>query len=154
MHKTRRHPDLTYPWMFWLFLLAILIGYNIACHFWGNEIRSSIEESQRIVIRSVLYAFTIILFPVVKLIRHILLTLNQTMPGPSPAKNRYFWTVAISLGLSQSTSLFGFLMFVLGDDYNTLYIFSLLGMLGLYLNMPKFTEYLAVTNALSSRKNQ
>jgi hypothetical protein len=39
-------------------------------------------------------------------------------------------------------------MFILGDGFNTLYIFSVLAVLGIYLHMPKINEYLAIKAAL------
>jgi hypothetical protein len=50
-------------------------------------------------------------------------------------------------------AVFGFVMFILGDDFNTLYIFSVLGALGLFLHRPKIEELAAIDQALSA-KNQ
>ena len=149
MPQTHTHADLIPHWLTSLALLIVLITYNIVCHVWGNEIQINLEESQRILFRSILYGITIILFPLVKLLRHILLRLNQTMPGDKPARQRYFFTVSITLVLIETVGSFGFLMFILGDGFNTLYIFSILAGLGIFLHMPKLPEYLAICQALS-----
>jgi len=148
--QSNTHADLLPHWLLSIALLALLISYNIVCHVWGSEIRINLDESQRILIRSILYAVTIILFPLIKLLRHILLRLNQTMPGNKPARQRYFLTVAITLSLIETVGAFGLLMFILGDGFNTLYIFSALAALGIFLNKPKLNEYLAIREALST----
>lgn len=147
------HADLVPHWLISAAFLALLIAYNIVCHVWGNEIRINLDESQRILIRSVLYGVTIILFPLINLLRHILLRLNQTMPGDKPARQRYLLTVALTLSLIETVGAFGFLMFVLGDDFNTLTIFSLLAALGIFLHKPKLDEYLAISQALNSENS-
>jgi len=109
-----------------------------------------LDEADRVLIRSILYGLAIVLFPFVNLLRYILLRLNQTMPGDKPAKQRYLTTVSVCVGLIEVVGAFGFLMFVLGDDYNTLTIFSLLAVLGLFLQRPKLHEYLAISQALNA----
>jgi hypothetical protein len=147
-----RQADLTQHWLLSGVFLLLLITLNVICLFYGNEISMHLDEAQRIPIRSILYGISIILFPVTKLLRHVMLKLNQTMPGDKPAKQRYFFTVAICFFFIEIVGGFGFIMFVLGDNFNTLYIFSGLAVLGIYLHMPKYNEYLAICEALH-RKN-
>lgn len=147
------HADLVPHWLVCAALSALLIGYNIVCHVWGDQIRINLDEPQRILIRSILYGAAIILFPLTKLLRHILLRLNQTMPGEKPARQRYFLTVTVSLSLVEMVGVFGFLMFMLGDDFNTLYIFTTLGALGIFLHKPKLDEYLAISEALNRQNS-
>lgn len=144
------HADLVPHWLVCAALLSLLIAYNIVCHVWGSEIRINLDEPQRILIRTILYGVTIALFPLTNLLRHILLRLNQTMPGDKPARQRYLLTVVITMALIETVGIFGFLMFVLGDDFNTLYIFSVLAALGIFLHKPDLDEYLAISQALNS----
>jgi hypothetical protein len=132
-------------------LFLLIVAYLLVCHLWGAEIRIKFDESARVTIRSALYTITIMLFPLVKLLRYILIRLNQTMPGDSSAGRRYFYTVSITLLLIETVGGFGFLMFILGDGFNTLYIFSVLAVLGIYLYMPKINEYLAIKAALTEK---
>ncbi len=147
------HADLVPHWLVCAALLALVIGYNIVCHVWGSELRINLDEPHRVLIRSILYGVAIILFPLAKLARHILIRLNQTMPGETPPKRRYFLTVTITLSLVEMVGVFGFLMFMLGDDFNTLYIFSLLALLGIFLHKPNLDEYLAISEALNSQNS-
>lgn len=140
-------------WLVVGLLLALLIAYNVVCHVWGTELRINLDEGQREIIRSVFYGVAIILFPLTNLLRFILVRLNQTMPGDKSAKQRYFFTTTVALLLIEIVAVFGFVMFILGDDFNTLYIFSVLGALGLFLHRPKIEELAAIDYALSA-KNQ
>ena len=68
------------------------------------------------------------------------------------AKKRYLVTVIVSLSLIESVGIFGFVMFILGDNYNTLYIFSGLCALGMFLYRPKLDEYIKIVEALTAQK--
>lgn len=133
-------------------MFCLIIATNIICHLWGEQIQINWEASDRMQLKSILYTVTVFLFPLVNLIRYILIRLNQTMPGDKSAKQRYFETILCCIALIEIVGLFGLLMYVLGEDYSTLYIFSILAILGLYLHMPKLNEYQTISNALDQQK--
>ena len=138
----------------WFVLCAVslaLIIYNIVCHVFVEEIQIGWPENERVVIRSIFYIVAIILFPLTNLLKHVLIRLNQTMPGDRNASRRYLTTVVVSLAMIEMVPVFGIIMFVLGDDFNTLYIFSLLGALGVFLHRPKQEEYDSIERALRSK---
>jgi hypothetical protein len=147
----QNHPNLLPHWLVCAAMLLLLIAYNLVCHLYPAQIRAEIDESQRLVLRNVLYALAIIAFPLTNLMRHILLRLNQTMPGKKTAAQRYLLTVAITQSMIASISVFGPIMFVVGDDYNTLYIYSVLGLLGIFLYRPKADEHDAIAQALAAK---
>jgi preprotein translocase subunit Sss1 len=70
------------------------------------------------------------------------------------AKKRYLVTVIVSMLLIESVGIFGFVMFILGDSFNTLYIFSGLSALGMFLYRPKLDEYVKIVEALTLQKNE
>ncbi len=140
--------DLTLHWVIVGLMICLLIAYNIICHIISSEIQINIDEDQRIFIRTIFYIITIVLFPVLSLLRHILLRLNQTMPGDKSAKNRYLLTILVTMVFIEIISLFGLIMFILGDQYNTLYIFSVLGALGIFLHRPRQEEYKEIIESL------
>ncbi|OAH99120.1 hypothetical protein A1353_21125 [Methylomonas methanica] len=141
--------DLRPHWLVCAAMLLTVLGYNLVCHLWADELQIGIDEAKRVLIRSVLYGLAILLFPFTKLLRHILLRLNQTMPGPKTAKQRYLSTIIVTQLLIELVSSFGFAMFILGDGFNTLYIFSVMGVLGIFLHKPNPSEYLTIAAALS-----
>ena len=61
-------------------------------------------------------------------------------------------TVIVSMSLIESVGIFGFVTFVLGDNFNTLYIFSGLSTLGMFLYRPKLDEYTMIIEALTAQK--
>jgi preprotein translocase subunit Sss1 len=146
--------DLIIPWVVTGMMFFMLLSYIVACHLMADQLQQHWLEDQRVLIRTTFYVIAIVLFPVTNLIRHIQLRLNETMPGATPAKRRYLFTVIVSMVLIESVGVLGFVMFLLGDDYNTLYIFNGLSMLGLFLYRPKSNEYSKVIKALAAQKNE
>jgi Na+/phosphate symporter len=144
MTEKKHKSELTLHWMIAGMMLSLLIIYNIICHIKGAEIQLNLAEEQRVFIRTVFYVAAIALFPFSTLLRHILLRLNHTMPGDSPAKNRYLITTIVTLTSIEIVGVFGFIMFILGDGYNTLYIFTVLGALGVFLHRPREQEYIEI----------
>jgi len=141
-----------YPhWLVVGMMVLSLLAYLFVCFQFGHELQEPLPEEQRIVIRTIFYAIAIVTLPITNLIRHIQLRLNQTMPGNKSAKSRYLLTVIVSMALVESVGVLGFVMFMLGDDFNTLYIFLGLSALGLYLYRPKEDEYFQVVEALAER---
>ena len=140
--------DLNPHWIVTIAIALSVVAYVAVCHLFGAEIQADIGESQRVLIRTVLYALAIVIFPVTSLLRYISLRLNQTMPGDKPAKNRYLVTIIVTQAMIETVALFGLVMFVLGDDFNTLYIFSSMAGLGVFLHRPKMDEYLGIVEVL------
>ena len=149
--------DLFLPWLIQGVMLASLVVYIIVCIALGDQIQHPLPEAQRVLIRTILYVVAIVTFPMTNLLRHIQLRLNQTMPFSSiapegEAKKRYLVTVIVSMSLIESVGIFGFVMFVLGDNFNTLYIFTGLSALGLFLYRPKVHEYTGIVEALTAQQ--
>jgi len=149
--------DLIMPWLIQGVMLAMLAAYIIVCITFGDQIQQPLPEAERVLTRTILYVVAIVTFPMTNLIRHIQLRLNQTMPyshsAPGiEAKKRYLVTVIVSMSLIESVGIFGFVMFILGDNFNTLYIFSGLSVLGIFLYRPKVDEYTRIIEALSAQK--
>jgi len=144
--------DLNLPWLILAAMVLMLAGMVLACEFAAEQIRPVAAAEQPVLIRSILYGVAIVTFPITNLLRYIMVRLNQTMPGDTPARSRYLMTVLVSLSLAESPGIFGFVLFVLGDDYNTLYIFSLLSLLAMYLYRPKPDEYQSIVDALDQQR--
>lgn len=146
----QHQPKLWPHWLVCLTMLLLIVAYNLICHLYPEAIRSEIDETRRVTIRTVLYALAVMSFPLANLFRHIFLRLNQTMPGPASPARRYFITVLVTQSMLAGVTLFGPIMFTLGDDFNTLYIYSILGVLGVILHQPKIGEYWSIVEALDN----
>lgn len=153
--------DLIMPWLIVGMMLAMLAVYIVICHTLGEQLQQPLPENQRVLIRTVFYVLAIVTFPITNLIRHIQLRLNQTMPCPqtsqgplNTAKSRYLVTVIVSMSLIEVVGIFGLIMFMLGDGFNTLYIFTGLSALGLFLYRPKTDEYSEIIDAIAAQTHE
>ncbi|HEY8159917.1 MAG TPA: hypothetical protein VIF10_14560 [Methylobacter sp.] len=154
-------PDLILPWAIAGIMLATLAAYLIACHTLGEQLQQPLPEDRRMMLRTIFYVIAIVTFPLTNLIRHVQLRLNQTMPISSAvhdvasvAKSRYLVTVIVSMALVEVVGVFGLVMFMLGDGFNTLYIFTGLSALGLFLYRPKADEYFEIIDAISAQNHE
>ncbi|MGJ0489771.1 hypothetical protein [Methylobacter sp.] len=154
VEREQSKSDLILPWIVVVMMLVMLVAYVVMCHLFGEQLQQPLPQNQRELIRTILYAIAIVTFPLTNLIRHIQLRLNQTMPGDTPSKSRYLLTVTVSMVLIESVGIFGFIMFILGDDFNTLYIFTGLSALGMFLYRPKPDEYYGIIEARNARKHE
>ncbi|MCX7084806.1 MAG: hypothetical protein NTY69_04620 [Methylococcales bacterium] len=148
--------DLTQLWIIQGLLLTTLLISTFFCLSNAEEIKQVLENDPRELIRTIFYVISIITFPITNLIRYIQLRLNQTMPFSDGntrfiAKKRYQLTVIVSMLLVMSMGAYGVLMFIWGDKQNTLFIFSGLSALGLFLYRPKLPELEALNEALYSK---
>ena len=131
--------------------LMSLIALVAICHIYADKIQIGLDEQQRIVIRTVLYIVAIMTFPLMKFIRHVLLRLNHTMSSDKSPKSRYMLTIVVSMLVAESIGIYGFVMYILGDSYNTLYIFIMLSALAMFLYKPDQQEYKALVESLEAK---
>lgn len=151
--------NLILPWVIVGVMLTSLAAYIIICHSLGEQLQQPLPETQRVLLRTIFYAVAIVTFPLTNLIRHIQLRLNQTMPRSRPdyqndAKRRYLTTIIVSMSLVEVVGVFGLVMFMLGDGFNTLYIFTGLSALGLFLYRPKADEYSEIIEAIAAQNDE
>lgn len=134
--------------------LLSLIALVVTCHFYKDKIQINIDQQQREIIRTVLYVVAITTFPLMKFMRHVLLRLSLKASGNSTAKSRYLLTIIVSMAVAESIGMYGFIMYVLGDSFNTLYIFVGLSALAMYLYKPKVDEYQALIESIDAYQEQ
>ncbi|PPD44338.1 MAG: hypothetical protein CTY16_11890 [Methylobacter sp.] len=152
--------DLGLPWLIVVMAAVVLAAIVLVCQILGADLQQQpFPEATREWIRTVLYGIGIVAFPFTNLLRHVQLRLNQTMPIGNVAygkvaKKRYLQTVVVSVSLIQSPGLYGLIMFLLGDPFNTLIIFTLMSALGLYLYRPKLDEYERLMVALANQNHE
>ncbi len=121
------------------------IIYILLSHGFQQELQQiSMTAKQLELLRGIFYFIAIISFPLTNLIRHIQLRINQTVPSNKPMNKRYLMTVIVSQVIMAFIGLLGFVMFIFGDHFNTLYIFSSLAFLGFFLHRPKQNEFLTL----------
>lgn len=151
--------DLMLHWIIAGVMLTMLAAYIVICHTLGKQLQQPLPEAQRVLIRTVFYVIAIVTFPLTNLIRHIQLRLNQTMPCSaatprSIAKSRYLMTVIVSMSLVEVIGIFGLIMFMFGDGFNTLHILTGLSALGMFLYRPKADEYYEIIEAIAAQNHE
>lgn len=144
--------ELLLPGVIRAIALISLISLVIICQVYSDTLQIGMDEQQRVVIRSILYAVAITSFPLMKFVRHVLLRLNLKAQGNSSPKSRYLLTIIISMAIAASIGIYGFVMYVLGDSYNTLYIFIGLSALAMFLYRPKIEEYQQLIENIEAQK--
>jgi hypothetical protein len=149
-NRWRPYPPLLRAWLLMAALMILQGIYIGVCHYFKADLPQLWATETLIVLRSSLYAAVIVLFPLTNLLRHLQLRLNQTMPSPKTAAERYSSTVMVSQGLIAMVGVCGLVLYFGGDTVNSLYIFSGLAYLGYGLHRPKWTEYQAIVEALNS----
>jgi hypothetical protein len=132
----------------WSSTLATLVVYLTIGHFWGEFARvSALSEATIIVLRTVAYLIALATFPLMGLLRRKMVTIAprqrrqtaQTVIRVTDAA-RYTRTVALSLVLAESMSLWGVVLFILGDNSQTLDLFCGMSALAMVLYRPKASE--------------
>lgn len=132
--------------------LISLMGLLVICHIYAEKIQLGLVEQQRVIIRTVLYVVAIMTFPLMKFIRHVMLRLNQRKNSNRSVKSRYRLTIIVSMLVAESIGLYGLIMYVLGDSYNTLYIFIMMSALAMFLYKPNLQEYKGLLENLSEQE--
>lgn len=132
--------------------LMSLMALVAVCHVYADKIQIGLDEQQRIGIRSILYGVAILTFPVMKFVRHVMLRLNRRMRREKTPKFRYMLTIIVSMLVAESIGIYGFAMYVLGDGYNTLYIFVMLSALAMFLYKPNLQEYKMLVESLEEEQ--
>jgi len=144
--------DLKQPWIVVIVMVLMLLTSLIACHSFLAKYQLHLPQDQRELLRTIFYVVAIITLPMTNLLRHIQLRLNQTMPGNKSAKSRYLVTVLVSMASVEMIGAFGLVMFLLGDGFNTLYIFTIVAALGIFLYRPKMVEYEQIIEKLANQR--
>ena len=158
MYDNLEH-DLRIHRLIFFLMAGMLIIYLSISLIMGKELQQPLDETTRVQIRTAFYIVAILLFPLTNLIRYIQLKLNQTMPLTLinyrlEAKKRYLLTVIVSACSIESLGVLGFVLFMLGDDTNNLFILTGLSAIGLFLYRPKLEEYATIVELLDHKSNE
>lgn len=146
-HHTRQTQIRT-AWLIWASMLSMLAVYILIARFCGSQIRGLIDLSEYIIpLRTVFYLVALATFPFINLLR------QKMARYPSQRRwhhdrhiqtaryHRYYLTiVTLSLSLAESIGAWGFVLFILGDDLQTLYLFCGMSALAIVLYRPKADE--------------
>lgn len=139
-------------WIIWAAIFGSLFVYIFICHQFGADIRQNINQNSFVpLLRNILYGVAIITLFLIHILRKLMIagkfggfqsaSLKPGMQSNQPSfLARYTVTLIISLALSESIGIYGLLLFLLGEDFQTLYTFTGISALAMYFYRPKREE--------------
>ena len=140
-------------WLVWLAMLGSLFIYIIVCHVLGDQIRGNIRPDFSIgLLKKILYGIAVAEFFIAYYVRNLMLSarfkngkLNSrprsTTVGRSPDEIKYMSAIVVSLAISESIGIYGLVLFLLGDEFQTLYNFIAISAVAMILFRPKLEEF-------------
>ena len=152
-------------WIFWASILGSLFIYVFICHQFGDEIRRTMSPNSFVpLVRKILYGVAIITLFLTHFLRRFMLAGKSSgslakflKPGIQsnrpPFLAKYATTLIISLALSESIGIYGLVLFLLGDDFQTLYIFTGISALAMYFYRPKREELEKLAVAMQTEES-
>jgi hypothetical protein len=139
-------------WIIWAAMLGSLFVYVFICHQVGEEIRGNTSLDFPIsLLKNILYGAVIVTLFLAHFLRRFMLTCRFSISEvrffkPAAISNqpsliaKYTIAVFVSLALCESIGLYGLVLFFLGDDLQTLYIFITISALSMLFYRPKMEE--------------
>lgn len=136
----------------WAAMFGTLFIYVLICHLLLAEIRPpEIPNLPLDLIRNILGGIAIFTFILPRFIRKRIVAGGPDGPGPVPLKSpslsnqssplaKYTFATFVSLVLSEFIGIFGLVLFLLGDNFQVLYIFIGISALAMFLYRPKREE--------------
>ncbi len=138
-------------WVIWGAMLSSLAMYMVICHAAPGIQRLEGPGVSVGLLRNILLGVSAIELLVLYFIRRAMFL--PTARGPISRRveskpliskrvfmSKYVSIVIISLAISESIAIYGLVLFILGDDYSTLYTFILISALAMVAFRPKAAE--------------
>ena len=139
-------------WIIWAAMLGSLLIYVFICHQVGEEIRGNMKPEFPIgLLKNILYGAICVTLLFAHFLRRFMLTgsfsrseFKPYHPGSishQPALlAKYTVAVLVSLALCEGIGIYGVVLFFLGADLKTLYIFIAISALSMFFYRPKIEE--------------
>ena len=146
-------------WIIWAAMLGSLFIYVFICHQWGDQLRPTMSPNFPLdLMRKILYGIALFTLLLTHFVRKLILVrrARETQPVSSLAPGttnqptllaKYSIAMIVSLALSESIGIYGFMLFLLGDSFQTLHIFIGLSVIAMFYYRPKREELETLTTA-------
>lgn len=139
-------------WVIWGAMLGSLFIYVVVCHVLGEGF-GRIEGSDLSIglLRKILAGMGVVVVLVAYFMRRFILSGQRVIPQSKPDERTVGWNttpfvaqymavVIVSIALSEGIGIFGFVLFILGDSFQTLYTFIVVSALAMFFFRPKSEE--------------
>jgi F0F1-type ATP synthase membrane subunit c/vacuolar-type H+-ATPase subunit K len=139
-------------WFIWAAMLGSLLIYIFVCHQWGEGFGSAEGTGIPLeLLRTILYGVAVVELIISYYLRKFMLKGRSSAAGAHivgglatmnqpPFVGHYSAVVIVSLALSESIGIYGFVLFLLGDGFQTLYTFMVVSALAMVFYRPKREE--------------
>jgi hypothetical protein len=139
-------------WIVWGAMMASLAVYIIVGQTVGNVIRENMGRAIPVkFMANILYGVAAVELVVAYLMRRFMLGVRSSGAGAKtqaktfsipypPATARYLSAMGVSLALSESIGIYGFVLFLVGADFKTMYSFIVISAAAIFYFRPKFEE--------------
>ncbi len=139
-------------WIIWAAMLGSLFIYVFICHQAGEELRGNTSPDFPIgLLKNILYGAVIVTLFLTRFLRRFMLTGRFSSTEVrlfKPASifsqpsllAKYTIAVFVSLALCESIGIYGLVLFFLGENLQTLYIFITISALSMFFYRPKMEE--------------
>jgi len=139
-------------WVIWAAMLGSLLVYVFICHQPGIGFKGVKGSDFPLgLLRNILFGMGVATWLLAYFMRRSMLSVRAGIPKPKPAERMVQWNgpsyiakyataVIVSLALSESIGIYGFVLFLLGAGFKTLYTFIGISALAMVFYRPKREE--------------
>jgi hypothetical protein len=139
-------------WVIWAAMLGSLLAYVFICHQPGIGFKG-VKGSDFILdlLRNILFGVGVATWLLAYFMRRSMLSVRTGISKPKPVEHMVQWDVSsyiakyttaviVSLALSESIGIYGFILFLLGGGFQTLYTFIGISALAMVFYRPRREE--------------
>ena len=151
-------------WIIWAAIMGSLLIYVFLCHQFGDAIRQDMGTNFPLpLMRNIFYGIAIITLFLTHFLKRFILggtfsgTLSESLKSGQHSNQssflaKYSTALIVSLALSESIGIYGFVLYLLGADFQTLYTFIGISALAIYVHRPKREEIEALAIAMETEE--
>jgi len=132
-------------WIIWAAMPGSLLIYIFICLQLGEGFMGTERTEVPIdLLRNIFFAVGAVTFFIAFFLRRTMLSVRAGLPksklNAAPFVPKYATAVIVSLALSEGIGIYGFVLFLLGDSFQTLYTFIAVSALAMVFYRPKRVE--------------
>jgi hypothetical protein len=146
----------------WLLMLASLGVYVLVCHLAGDVLRQDMGPDFPLdTLKSILLVISLAEFVIIRYLRNAMLRAGapqaveiSTSGYPDAAfiaLKKYTSATLVAMAIAETIGIYGLILFMLGDDFQTLYLFILISAIAMLYFRPRWSGLEAL--ALETKKS-
>ena len=147
-------------WFIWAAMLGSLLIYVFVCHQFGEEIRQTASpDFPAAQLKNALYIAAITTLFITYFLRKLILSgrfssSDAKLFKPETASNqpsflsKYTIAMIVSLAFSESIGIYGLVLFLVGDSFQTLHIFTGISAAAMFFYRPKREDIETLATAM------